>query len=170
MKIFLVGPSGTGKSTIGKQLANRLEVDFIDTDRVIEKQEGVTIFDYFQKEGEPKFRTLEAELTMKLIGNESLSGVVSTGGGLPCHSNLMNSMLNTGIVIQLQLPKEILISRLKKSYNRPLLQSKLEERVEQQLRERSEFYNLSHLSIDTLNWNAEKMDVLIESLDQINPV
>jgi shikimate kinase len=80
-RILLIGPPGAGKSTIGVALAKELELDFIDTDQVIEQETGKTITDIFVVDGEPHFRALELETLRAVLSLES--GVISLGGGAP---------------------------------------------------------------------------------------
>ena len=80
-RILLIGPPGAGKSTIGVALAKELELDFIDTDQLIEQETGKTITDIFVVDGEPHFRALELETLRTVLNLES--GVISLGGGAP---------------------------------------------------------------------------------------
>jgi shikimate kinase len=80
-RILLIGPPGAGKSTVGQALANKLAIDFIDTDQVIENETGKTITDIFVVDGEPHFRALELQTLRNVLGLES--GVISLGGGAP---------------------------------------------------------------------------------------
>ena len=80
-RILLIGPPGAGKSTVGQALANKLAIDFIDTDRVIENETGKSITDIFVVDGEPHFRALELQTLKNVLTLES--GVISLGGGAP---------------------------------------------------------------------------------------
>ena len=80
-RILLIGPPGAGKSTVGQALANKLSIDFIDTDQVIENETGKTITDIFVVDGEPHFRALELQTLRNVLTLES--GVISLGGGAP---------------------------------------------------------------------------------------
>ena len=80
-RILLIGPPGAGKSTVGQALANKLAIDFIDTDQVIENETGKTITDIFVVDGEPHFRALELQTLKSVLILES--GVISLGGGAP---------------------------------------------------------------------------------------
>ncbi|MBR0330193.1 MAG: shikimate kinase, partial [Alistipes sp.] len=88
--LFLVGYMGCGKSTIGRKLARRLGVPFIDTDSRVEEREGATVFDIFHYEGESYFRQVEREV-MESAAQEGMA-VISTGGGLPAWSDNMERM------------------------------------------------------------------------------
>jgi shikimate kinase len=80
-RILLIGPPGAGKSTVGQALANKLRIDFIDTDQVIEDETGKSITDIFVVDGEPHFRALELQTLRKVLSFEA--GVISLGGGAP---------------------------------------------------------------------------------------
>jgi shikimate kinase len=80
-RILLIGPPGAGKSTVGQALANKLTIDFIDTDQMIENETGKKITDIFVVDGEPNFRALELQTLRKVLAFEG--GVISLGGGAP---------------------------------------------------------------------------------------
>ena len=80
-RILLIGPPGAGKSTVGQALADKLAIDFVDTDQVIENETGKAITDIFVVDGEPHFRALELQTLKNVLTLES--GVISLGGGAP---------------------------------------------------------------------------------------
>lgn len=134
---------GVGKSTLGKKLAQRLEVDFIDSDQFIEKQLGMSIADYFAQFGEEKFRALERDFIRQLDINAC---VVATGGGLPCFCDNMSIMNSKGVTIYLHRPPKELFQRLKNAKKeRPLIAGLSDEElldfISSQLEEREQFYN-----------------------------
>ena len=108
--LFLVGYMGCGKSTIGRKLARRLGVPFIDTDSRVEEREGATVFDIFHYEGESYFRRVEREV-MESAAQEGLA-VISTGGGLPAWSDNMERMNGLGRTIYLRRSAANIASRL----------------------------------------------------------
>lgn len=171
MKIFLIGLSGVGKTSIGKQLSTRLNVNFIDSDQFIEEKEGTTIKSIFDANGEGYFRSLETSFIANFdtVTSEQ-SVVVSTGGGLPCFNDNMTKLLQAGIVVWLDLPIKVLVSRVKNSTVRPLLNENTEEVLTKQFAERERFYAKAHIKVEALNWNAKKMDDLVEQLNQINSI
>ena len=89
MKLFLIGYMGCGKSSLGRRVARRLDVRFVDTDSVIEEREGASISDIFQYEGEEYFRRLERSIIEEVASEES-DAVVSTGGGAPAWGDNMD--------------------------------------------------------------------------------
>ena len=118
--IFLVGMMGTGKSTIGKQLAQQRKVKFIDSDSEIEKDKGVSVSQIFAKEGETYFRDLERAFISNLNANEP--AVVACGGGLCIPSGMMELLKSKGLVFCLMASVETLLNRTKTDQSRPLLQ------------------------------------------------
>tara|TARA_Y100000385_G_scaffold291610_1_gene370677 strand:+ start:2441 stop:2962 length:522 start_codon:yes stop_codon:yes gene_type:complete len=170
MKIFLIGLSGTGKSSIGKQLASRLKVNFMDTDAIIEKSKEKSISEIFKNDGESYFRKLELEFLQELANKPELDGVVATGGGMPCFNDNIARMKELGLLIHFTVPIEILESRLKKSTHRPLLKDNLMENLKSQFNDRNSYYSKADLSVQTENWNAQKMADLLKKLNQIDSI
>lgn len=119
--IFLVGPMGAGKSTIGRLLAKALSVDFVDSDKEIERKTGVSIPLIFEYEGESGFRRREAEAIEDLT---CLNGVVlATGGGSVLLPENQRCLKDRGFVVYLHCPVEKQLERTHKDTNRPLLQT-----------------------------------------------
>ncbi|MDD3739372.1 MAG: shikimate kinase [Lentimicrobiaceae bacterium] len=117
--IYLLGYMGAGKSTVGRKLAKRLGVDFLDLDKEFEKKYKHSISSFFQKFSEKSFRELEQQLLKEV--SENFSGVCSVGGGTPCFHNNMDTMNNSGITIFLNVDEDVLFKRLYKSRRqRPL--------------------------------------------------
>jgi len=119
--LYLIGMMGAGKSAVGDALARRMGTyNFLDTDAIIESATNMTIPDIFKSEGEEGFRDVEAQVLDSLHAYGRC--VIGTGGGIVCR--LQNwSKLQTGIVIFLDVPPELIIKRIGKDPNRPLLQS-----------------------------------------------
>ena len=108
--LFLVGYMGCGKSTIGRKLARRLSVAFVDTDNRVEEREGATVSDIFRYEGEERFREVEREVLEEVIREGA--AVVSTGGGLPIWRDNMQRMNQVGTTVYLKRSAENIASRL----------------------------------------------------------
>lgn len=119
--VFLVGFMGSGKTTLGKKLANKLAMPFVDLDRMITDDVEMSIPEYFQRFGEAEFRSREAESLRSL--DLQVPSVVSVGGGTPCYHDNMTWMNQQGITIYLKLPAKALWERLQKSdvTKRPVL-------------------------------------------------
>jgi len=122
-RIYIIGFMGSGKTTAGKKIASSLGWEFIDLDKEIEIKAGNTIPDIFSASGEDYFRKLEAGILTGLFTDKNT--IISTGGGTPCYGRNMDFMLETGLVIYIQMTPGQLKSRLEdSSTSRPLLNKK----------------------------------------------
>jgi shikimate kinase len=144
MKIFLVGYMGSGKSTLGKRLANALEIPFLDTDTEIERIQGKSISAIFQDEGEEHFRQLEEKYLISLKDVHERT-VYATGGGMPCFYDNITLLNELGATVYLKRPASELLHRLVNSKKeRPLTVGKTKEElykfIDQHLSEREPFY------------------------------
>lgn len=119
--IVLIGFMGSGKTTIGIRLSYELRKAFLDTDRVIEREQGKEITRIFAEEGEGHFRDLETQTIIKMIETES-DRIISTGGGLPVRPENRPLLKKLGTVVYLKLEPETVYERLKGDTKRPLLQ------------------------------------------------
>ena len=119
--IFLIGPMGAGKTTMGRQLAKKLHLEFLDSDRVIEERTGVDIPLIFEKEGEAGFRKREETIIDELTQREKL--VLATGGGAVISEINRQHLKQRGTVIYLHSDIKNLIERVRYDKNRPLLQT-----------------------------------------------
>lgn len=146
---------GSGKSSLGKALANVIAVPFLDLDDFIEKEEKQSIPQLFESKGEIYFRKREAALLHQLLSSSS-SLVLATGGGTPCYGNVMKDLLDTEnlVTIYLKCTVETLTERLwKERSKRPLishLNSKevLHDFIRKHLFERNHYYNQAHYTIN----------------------
>jgi len=118
--VFLVGLPGSGKSTVGRQLARRLGLPFVDSDQVIEQRIGSTIRAFFDREGEAAFRDLEAQVIDEVTGGPR--AVVATGGGAVLRPENRTCLHDRGRVVYLRSTPEDLFRRLRNDRHRPLLQ------------------------------------------------
>jgi len=165
MKIFLVGFMGSGKTTIGRRLSERIGFDFVDTDCIIEMQQGLTIFEVFAQYGEASFREMERNILPEIQKIEY--AVVSTGGGMPCYKDNMSVMRSIGKVVYLKTSPQALTRRLLRSHTeRPLIKGKTEKELHQyiidKLAEREPFYSRAHIVMQTENF---KMEELLQALN-----
>lgn len=117
---FLIGLPGSGKSTVGRQLARRLSLPFFDSDHVIEQRLGCSIREFFEREGEARFRDLEAAVVDELT--QGPPSIVSTGGGAVLRSENRERLHERGRVFYLKSTPEEVFRRLRYDRNRPLLQ------------------------------------------------
>lgn len=118
--ISLVGLPGSGKSSVGRQLARRLQLPFFDSDQVIEQQLGCSIREFFEREGEDRFRDIEEFVIDQLTQNPA--GVVSTGGGVILRPANRQHLRERSQVVYLNSSPDELFKRLRHDMNRPLLQ------------------------------------------------
>lgn len=118
--LILVGLMGSGKTTIGKALAKRLDMPFFDSDHEIERRCGVRIPTIFEIEGEAGFRRREAETVAELLSGAPL--VLATGGGAVLDGGTRALMGRSGWVVYLDVPTRLLVERTRHDTNRPLLQ------------------------------------------------
>ena len=121
MNIFIVGPMGSGKTTVGKIVANELFLEFFDTDATIEEKTGVTIDWIFDIEGEAGFRKRETMVLKELVSSNSI--VLATGGGIVIEPENRELLASRGTVFYLHTPLETQISRTSKDKDRPLLKN-----------------------------------------------
>ncbi len=142
MRFFIIGFKNSGKTTFGRQLAEKLGLGFIDLDEQLEEQEGQTIPEIYTRVGEDAFRRLEWKALKSLVTKDNI--VISTGGGAPCHCDNMSLMEQHGDVIYLKVTDETLIHRLKKAAeDRPIVKGKTEKELRQyvtHLRDRCEHH------------------------------
>ena len=120
MTVSLIGLPGSGKTTVGRQLSRRLRVPFLDSDTVIEQQLGCSIREFFEREGEQRFRDIEASVIDELT--QSSEGVLSTGGGAVLRSENRAHLHGRTKVVYLNSSPDDLFRRLRHDKNRPLLQ------------------------------------------------
>jgi len=140
--LYLIGFMASGKSKLGKKLAKKLAVDFIDLDQIIEEEEGVPINAIFNEKGEEGFRLIEK---LALHTTKDKKAVVALGGGTVCYFDNMNFVKENGTSIYLNVSKEKLYGRLRRNKNsRPLVRDlsdeKLKQFIDYKLKEREKFY------------------------------
>lgn len=145
-KIFLVGLPGTGKTTLGMELAVNLHLQFVDLDQEIEKAEKQTIRSLFAERGEAHFRQLEFTHLRKVI-EELDSFVLATGGGTPCFFDNMNVMKSHGTTLFINTPISTIKQRLQQDSVRPLMQTNT---LESLFAERAQWYKQAHHTIKTI--------------------
>lgn len=161
MRVFLVGYMGSGKTTLGRKLAYILQHEFIDLDEYIEEQEGRTISQIFEEDGEDYFRKLERVYLHRIIDREDV--VISTGGGTPCFFDNMDQMNEYGKTIYINMHPRALLPRLLSSDDtRPLLAGKDEKGmldfVFKQIRNRERYYNKAKRVVTGYNLTARKLE------------
>jgi shikimate kinase len=154
--IVLVGMMGAGKSSIGRRLAQRLDIPFVDADSEIEIAAGMSIEDIFATRGEPEFRAGEARVIARLL--EGGTQVIATGGGAFMNADTRAAIKAKGISVWLMADFEVLMRRIKRRNDRPLLQiddpeAKLRELIDL----RYPTYALSDLTVQSRDVVHEKI-------------
>ncbi len=153
---------GSGKSTLGKQLATLLNQPFFDLDSIIENVEGRSVPRIFEERGENHFRKVESKCLKEF---DQSSFVLATGGGTPCYFDNLEFMKKTGFVIYLNVPIKILETRLNKSdiSQRPKLSgSDLADVLQETLKSRTTFFNRADLTVSGSSIEAESITQLLE--------
>ena len=147
--VFLIGPVGAGKSTIGRQLASELKLDFVDSDREIEQRCGVEIDWIFDIEGEEGFRRREQEVLNDLANRQGI--VLATGGGAVLLTENRTLLSSRGKVVYLQASIDQQLERTSKDKKRPLLQvDNKEEQLRKLMQEREPLYQeIADITIET---------------------
>lgn len=154
--IFLIGPSGTGKSTIGKLLSKQLNMNFFDSDTEIIKKTKTNINSIFDLEGESGFRKKEKKIINKIIKNEKI--ILSTGGGAIKTKETCKNLQSNGIVIFLYTTIQKQILRIQYDETRPLLRNKknLKKILKTMNKERNHIYKkIADFIIYTDNYNPK---------------
>ena len=146
LNISLCGMMGSGKSAIGKILANKLDYNFVDVDKMIEIEANKTIKNIFKEDGEEYFRDLEEKITIKIL--EHKETVVSLGGGAIINKKIRNSIKKNSYNIYLKVDINILTKRLQNSKTRPLIYKKnLKKELINLISNREKFYQKADLIV-----------------------
>lgn len=163
--IILIGFMGSGKTSVGVRLAERLTYQFKDTDQMLEKKAGDTINRIFSAHGEEYFRNLETELLKELVPSLD-QAVLSTGGGMPIREQNSKLLKELGYVVFLKASKQTTLNRLKGDTSRPLLQGEdLEKKIDRMLEMRTPIYEKAAHKILTTDGRsiAEITEMIMES-------
>jgi shikimate kinase len=152
MKVFLLGMPGSGKTTLGRQLAQAMGLSFVDLDQSIEQEEGSSVPKIFRDQGEPAFRRLEARLLAAWCAAEK-EFVMATGGGAPCYADNLKVINRTGISVFLDVPAKEIAARILKTdlSARPLFAGvhpeNLKDKIEFMRSQRLPFYRQARLTV-----------------------
>lgn len=134
MRIFIVGFKSSGKTTFGRKLADRMQMDFIDLDEKIEQKYGMAIPELFLREGEEVFRKMETGVLYEISPADNI--VVSTGGGAACYADNMSFMNGLGETVYLKADESTLAERLVKvAHERPVIRGRTKEEILEYIRE-----------------------------------
>jgi shikimate kinase len=146
--VALIGFMAVGKSAVGRSLAKKLRLRFVDLDQVIEKTAGMKISEIFVQKGEPYFRQLEKKTLAKVLQGEQQ--VIATGGGVIMDDDSLMLLRDRALLIGLTASVDVLLTRAGSSSKRPLLkEANRKEQVEELLTQRQNRYAQVHVTIDT---------------------
>ncbi len=163
--VILIGFMGCGKTTVGFKLSYRLRRAVIDTDKEIEKDEGCSISEIFEKEGEEAFRNKETACLKKLIETTN-DKIVSVGGGLPMREENRELLHKLGQVVYLRAKAETIYERLKYDTTRPLLQGEdPQDKINRLLMARAAYYEqAADVIIDV---DEKSFDQILDEIERI---
>jgi shikimate kinase len=170
-RIIIIGYMGAGKTTVGRTLAQELNMTFYDLDWYIESRMRKTVKEIFDERGEEGFRLIEHNLLHEVAEFEDV--IISCGGGAPCFYDNIDYMNQQGDTVYLKATPEVLYGHLKMGKSvRPLLQNKTSEEVKvfinEQLQIREPFYSKAKYTLDVnLMDNYEKIKIFVTKLREL---
>ncbi len=153
---------GSGKSTIGKSLSNRLNTKFIDIDNAIEKKLSLSISQIFESKGEDFFRDKEREETIKALNNENM--VIALGGGAFMDETIRENIKKSSFSVWLDVDIDEIFKRTKENKKRPLLKNISKESLEELYEERKKTYLLADCKI---NCNLKTKNEIVEEIKKL---
>ena len=159
--LVLVGMMGTGKSTIGKEVAKKLKIEFVDTDTLIEDETNLTIAEIFKKNGEKYFRELEEKIFLKIKNDKEK--IISVGGGAFINDVIRKRILKEYLSIWLNMDEDLIISRIKRNAKkRPMVdQNNIEKSIKSLKKTRDPIYKLANYEI---NCNLNSKNKIVEKI------
>lgn len=153
--IILIGMMGTGKTTVGALLAEKIGFELIDLDQEIVKTAGSSIPELFANKGETFFRDMETSVLEQML--QENNRIIATGGGIVLRPQNCQLMQEQGWVVSLLADAESIIKRVGEDPNRPLLAGDTRQRVLTLLEERKHAYDFAHCTVDTCGKSAEEV-------------
>ena len=164
--IILIGFMACGKSSVGRRLSQALNMEFLDTDELIEEKEGITVSKIFAECGEAAFRAMETECLKDLLDKEKPPFVLSVGGGLPIREENRRLLSQIGTVVYLKVSAETVFMRVRNDTSRPLLQTPNPRgRIMDLMSARKQFYE--DAADVVLEADDKSFDVIIEEIKEI---
>lgn len=161
-RIYIIGLPSSGKTTLGKPMAQQIGYDLVDLDHYIEQKEGCSITDIFKYQGENYFRKVERKALHEVSKKENL--IISTGGGVPCFFDNMKFMSKNGLTIFLDVSVDEIFKRMTQFNGieeRPMFKGKKEEEIKKELEEkyntRYPFYNDAQIVLKGDNIQVEHL-------------
>ena len=160
--LILIGMMGSGKSTIGRLLAEKLNLRFFDIDFLIENKTSMKIDEIFEKKGEDEFRNLEKEITLKFLNKTNC--IISLGGGAFINEIIKTKVKKKGIAIWLNWNSQTLINRIRKNKKRPIALNLDDNGLKDLINSRSKIYSKANYKINCENMNKTE---IIKKITQI---
>jgi len=159
--LVLVGMMGTGKSTIGKEVAKKLKIEFIDTDVLIEEDANLAIAEIFKKNGEKYFRELEEKIFLRIKNDKEK--IISVGGGAFINEVIRKKILKEYLSIWLNMDEDLIISRIRRNAKkRPMVdQNNIEKSIKSLKKTRDPIYKLANYEI---NCNLNSKNKIVEKI------
>ena len=144
--LVLLGMMGSGKSTIGKLLARKLNLQFIDVDTVIENETKMKIFDIFKKKGEIFFRSLEEKITLEILN--SSNNIIALGGGGFLNNKIRKEIIDKNFSFWLNWKNSTLLGRIKKNNKRPMAYNSTDAELKDLIFQRLKIYKKAQFKIN----------------------
>tara|TARA_B100001093_G_scaffold469502_1_gene490277 strand:+ start:352 stop:864 length:513 start_codon:yes stop_codon:yes gene_type:complete len=164
--LVFLGMMGSGKSSVGLLVANKLKLNFIDIDKEIENELGISIKKIFETMGEDYFRKIEEKITLKSL--KSTSTVISLGGGAFLNNDIRKEVLKNHLSFWLNWKNEILLNRIKNSSKRPLAFKSTDNELIDLIKKRSTFYSKALYEIKCDNLSKNKIVKKILEIHETN--
>ena len=164
--LVLCGMSASGKSSIGHLVSKRLNINFVDIDKIIEKEMKMKIFDIFKKKGENFFRKLEEKTTIKFL--KSYNNIISLGGGAFLNEKIRKEIISNHLSFWLNWNTETLLNRIKSSKTRPLTANLSNVEINELILNRSKIYSKANFKIDCNNQTKNEIVKKIVDLYENN--
>ncbi len=161
--VVLTGMMGSGKTRLGRKLAEALGVDFFDTDSLVEERAGYSVADIFRKDGEDKFREVEKRVILDTLKKGVC--IVASGGGAVVSDGVMEDLKRQSVSIWLKTDIALLVKRLEKNDDRPLLKNgDPEEILRQLLEKRQRFYEQADITVETCEETGRSIAAVTKAL------
>ncbi len=154
--LVLLGMMGSGKSTIGLSLSKRLNTNFFDIDKIIEREQNMKVNEIFEKKGEKFFRSLEEKITLSVL--KSKNSIISLGGGSWLNEKIRKETnINNNVSFWLNWDTSIILERIKKNNKRPLIKNLNDSEIVKLILKRSKIYAKANYEIDCNRLTKDKI-------------
>ena len=154
--LVLLGMMGSGKSTIGLSLSKRLNTNFFDIDKIIEREQNMKVNEIFEKKGEKFFRSLEEKITLNVL--KSKNSIISLGGGSWLNEKIRKETnINNNVSFWLNWDTSIILERIKKNNKRPLIKNLNDSEIVKLILKRSKIYAKANYKIDCNRLTKDKI-------------